>query len=311
MQPHIRVPFFSIVIPTYNRANLLTRAVESVLAQTFNNWELLIVDDGSTDNTRAVVEEYADERIHYIYQQNAERSAARNNGIEHSSGKYVCFLDSDDYYLANRLQLLYDELNKRNLPVAMFYTGLVLSDNGKLSNRPENNAGVENVYDRIALSVIHSQQACISTEILRDYKYNKRFRISEDAELWLRIAEKYPVIFLPDNYTVVTVEHEERTVNVARYNNTADYWNTLSHIFSSSHPGRKISPSIKAAMTSTCFYGAAKFYIYNNRRVSAIASMLRTIASDLHSKQLKFRVNILLKLVTFTPMSKVQEFIRF
>lgn len=67
---------FSIIIPTYNRAAFLPKAIESVLAQTYTDWELIIVDDGSTDNTKEVISQYSDGRIIYIYQQNAERSAA-------------------------------------------------------------------------------------------------------------------------------------------------------------------------------------------------------------------------------------------
>ena len=82
-------PFFSIIIPTYNRAHLISKAIESVIAQTFENWELIIVDDGSTDETKDLILSYQNKvaRIRYIYQQNAERSAARNNGIDKSKGK--------------------------------------------------------------------------------------------------------------------------------------------------------------------------------------------------------------------------------
>ena len=103
---------FTIIIPTYNRAAFLPNAIESVLAQTYTNWELIVVDDGSTDNTKDVVSQYSDSRIIYIYQQNAERSAARNNGIAHAKGDYVCFLDSDNVMLPNRLQLLSETITK-------------------------------------------------------------------------------------------------------------------------------------------------------------------------------------------------------
>jgi len=98
-------PFFSIIVPTYNRAHLISKAIESVIAQSFVNWELIIVDDGSTDKTMDLIASYQekDTRIRYIYQENAERSAARNNGIDHAKGEYICFLDSDDYYLKKNL----------------------------------------------------------------------------------------------------------------------------------------------------------------------------------------------------------------
>ena len=91
-------PFFSVVIPTYNRANMISGAIQSVLEQTFKNFELIIIDDGSTDQTAHVIAGFSDERIKYNYQQNTERSQARNNGIKIASGRYICFLDSDDQY---------------------------------------------------------------------------------------------------------------------------------------------------------------------------------------------------------------------
>lgn len=98
-------PSVSVIINTYNRASLIGRAIESVLAQTYTDFELIIVDDGSTDNTCDVVATYQDPRIIYEWVENGERSRARNIGINLSRGKYVAFLDSDDWYLPNKLLL--------------------------------------------------------------------------------------------------------------------------------------------------------------------------------------------------------------
>ena len=105
-------PFFSIIIPTYNRGHVLGKTIQSVINQNFNDWELIVVDDGSTDNTKNIINDFSknDSRIRYIYQDNQERSAARNNGIENSNGKYICFLDSDDEYLQHHLSTFYDEI---------------------------------------------------------------------------------------------------------------------------------------------------------------------------------------------------------
>ena len=120
-------PFFSIILPTYNRAHMIGKAIESVLAQTYTNWELLIIDDGSTDNTKQVIETYTDNRIRYLYQQNAERSAARNNGIAHAQGQYICFIDSDDYYFANHLST-FDYFIVDLEDMILNYSGLGLND---------------------------------------------------------------------------------------------------------------------------------------------------------------------------------------
>ncbi|MEI2689491.1 MAG: glycosyltransferase [Anaerolineae bacterium] len=98
-------PKISVIIPTYNRADMLGDAIASVLAQTYADWELIVVDDGSTDDTGAVVARYSDPRIRYIYQENRKLPGARNTGIRASTGEYIALLDSDDIFLPPKLQL--------------------------------------------------------------------------------------------------------------------------------------------------------------------------------------------------------------
>ncbi len=99
------MPKVSVAIPTYNYARFLGEAIQSVLDQTFEDFELIIVDDGSTDSTREVVMSFKDGRIKYIYQKNRGVSAARNTGITASVGEYVAFLDADDMWLPQKLAL--------------------------------------------------------------------------------------------------------------------------------------------------------------------------------------------------------------
>ncbi len=96
-------PLVSIVVPTYNRAGNITKTVDSILDQTYKNIELIIVDDGSTDNTQDVLKSYAD-RIQYIYQDNAGPSAARNKGIQEAQGEFIAFLDSDDLWKPEKIE---------------------------------------------------------------------------------------------------------------------------------------------------------------------------------------------------------------
>ena len=97
---------FSIVIPAYNRAKFLPRAINSVLKQDVSNWELIIVDDGSTDETGKIAKQYNDRRIKYVYQENKGEAGARNTGIKNAKATYICFLDSDDEYLEHHLKIL-------------------------------------------------------------------------------------------------------------------------------------------------------------------------------------------------------------
>jgi glycosyltransferase involved in cell wall biosynthesis len=124
--------FFSVIIPTYNRANLLSTAIDSVLNQTFNDFELIVVDDGSIDGTKELLKEYQekDSRVRYIYQENAERSAARNSGIKNAKGTYICFLDSDDYFELNTCEKLIEMAICENADMVHF-ASKVVDVNGK------------------------------------------------------------------------------------------------------------------------------------------------------------------------------------
>ena len=98
-------PTVSIIIPTYNRVGYLSQAVDSVLAQTLVDWELIVVDDGSTDETSCYLESLADPRIVALGQMNQGESAARNAGIAHARGRYIAFLDDDDLFAPQKLEL--------------------------------------------------------------------------------------------------------------------------------------------------------------------------------------------------------------
>lgn len=118
------MPKVSVIIPTYNRAKYVTKAIDSVLAQTYKDYEIILVDDGSADNTREVLEPYM-ERIKYIYQDNAGVSAARNRGIRKAKGEWVAFLDSDDEWLPERLAVQMHQI-KRNPRLVAHFTNFAL-----------------------------------------------------------------------------------------------------------------------------------------------------------------------------------------
>ncbi len=104
MMPPTAVPRVTVIIPTFNRAHFLAQAIASVLAQTFSDFEVIVVDDGSTDDTAVVATAFQDDRVVYVRQQNAGRSAARNRGLALARGEFIAFLDDDDLYLPHKLQ---------------------------------------------------------------------------------------------------------------------------------------------------------------------------------------------------------------
>ena len=181
-------PFFSIIIPTYNRADKLDIPIKSILNQQFKNWELIIIDDGSTDETNALIQTYSSHNIHYFYQQHQGRSTARNLGISKARGNYICFQDSDDEYLPNHLQTLYEAILK-NDTYKVFRTGMLIYENGKLSKK----SNIIGIKGRNAYPFENFQTAAFHNSLLNEKSFPKAYFINEDLHFFLKIGEKEPI----------------------------------------------------------------------------------------------------------------------
>ena len=121
----MKSPLVSILIPFKNTAYFLSECLNSIVNQSYENWELLIVDDGSTDDTRKVVQPFlSDERIRYHWQENRELNGARNTGVRLARGRYIAFLDDDDQYLTNHLTVLSNYIQENDYPIAAIRTGM-------------------------------------------------------------------------------------------------------------------------------------------------------------------------------------------
>lgn len=124
-------PLISVIIPTCNRAHVIEKAVRSVLEQTFADFELLIIDDGSSDNTQQVLEALQDERIRYVYQENAGACAARNHGIALAQGEYIAFHDSDDLWYPNKLEKQLECINETGSDIVICKLAMCHPDGSK------------------------------------------------------------------------------------------------------------------------------------------------------------------------------------
>lgn len=201
----------SIIIPSYNRAQLISIGIQSIIDQTYQNWELIIIDDGSTDRTEEVIRSFNDIRIRYIYQVNAERSAARNNGIRNAKGEWICFLDSDDEYLPNHLELLINYIQEFNLMTGLIITGLKTCSQTKITNKPFLNLSNPSIFEEIWTKFILPTQTCTHNTILKSNKFDERFRLWEDTHLWLRITSNH-TIYQIEEYSAIQNIHNEGTV---------------------------------------------------------------------------------------------------
>ena len=185
----------SVIIPTYNRAHLIKRSVDSVLNQTYKNLELIIVDDGSTDNTKEIIDSINDDRIVYVKQENQGACAARNKGIDLAKGKYIAFQDSDDVWLLDKLEKQINALKKNNTDVVcskMFVYGNLLK-----RKIPRNIK--EGFFKKDTLPLGVSNGALLGKkEIFLENKFDTTIPRLQDFEIALRIKEKHSIYFMDD-----------------------------------------------------------------------------------------------------------------
>lgn len=286
----------SIILPTYNRSAFLKNTIDSILAQTFKNWELVVIDDGSTDNTKKIVSSFlADKRIKYIYQKNQERSAARNNGIKKANGDFICFVDSDEKLNSNHLEQISNGIKKHNYEAAVYNY-----DIGFVFPNKENNytrKGMEFTYpvkpNELISVIIGVPQLCIAKEILDNYRFDPMIKVGEDTELLFRISEKFPIYYIEGGPTIFEIEHENRSVN--RRSISAELQLiTLKKMFSKNHPANNVSKSLKRKLISEVYFNASIDYL-NEKKMKGLKSLFISIISDFRSKKTKFKIFLFLQ----------------
>ena len=206
-------PLTSIIMPTFNRAHIISGAIQSVISQTENNWELIIVDDGSSDNTKQIVNHIGDARIRYVFQPNTGVAGARNQGLSIVTGEWVAYLDSDNELLPGYLKTMHGHLKEHPDKVfALPRASRVLEqyENGKLiQSMPDK---IDIVSDDITIHDIFMRTFHVDTNGLihrRDVyeggiRWDSTIPVMEDWDLALTIGTKYPDGFLFVNEILCT-----------------------------------------------------------------------------------------------------------
>ncbi len=181
----------SVVITTYNRCNLVKRALRSVLQQTYRNFEVIVVDDGSTDGTEDKILKFEDEKVKVIsHSKNKGSSAARNTGIGNSEGEFVFFLDSDDYWLPHKLEEQINYINESEKEVEIIYSGVIINDGKDIrtvspkDTCSEYNALLsKNTLGQIASSIGIKKRLLESVD-----GFDESLPSAVDADLWIRLS---------------------------------------------------------------------------------------------------------------------------
>jgi glycosyltransferase involved in cell wall biosynthesis len=204
---------FSIIIPTYNRASIIADTINSVLHQTFSDFEVIVVDDGSSDNTRQVVETVSDHRVRYYHKKNEERSMARNFGAKQAKGRYLIFLDSDDKLNGDHLSQINDFLTRENFGPKFIFVGFSIQDEkGKIVYQYKR-TGIFPAKKLLYGNYLGCSSVVIEANLFNKHLFNTLpdLIVFEDWELWLRVISEENLFCIP-SCSVVMSNHGDRSV---------------------------------------------------------------------------------------------------
>lgn len=247
-------PFFSVVISTKNRSTLVVKAVLSILKQSFQDFEILIVDNASTDNTEEVLVQLQEPRLHYFNNEiDKERCFARNRGIQNATGTYICFLDSDDEYLPNHLQVLHEKIQDSKLQRALFFTNAYETYNFEnLQERICPDINNYNLFAYLLMFTFNPARVAVHHSVLKEFQFDENIPGLEDLDLWLRIATKYPIIQIPTR-TIIYQLHDE-SYSIAAPNRFKRELSLFSYVFSKQILQDFLPIQSKRRLLSMCHY---------------------------------------------------------
>lgn len=298
-------PLISIIMPAYNAERYIAESIRSVLAQTYQNWELIIVDDGSTDRTAEIAQSFvlADSRVKYIFQQNTKVAAARNRGIGKAAGDLIAFLDSDDLWMPEKLERQEAAMRDGNMDV-VFCSGFIFTGDdttdestpypsikGKFDGAAMFKLLLVEVANRIpVLSVIVRREALLDAGLFDESP--ALYYGAEDYDLWVRIARRGGVFYGMDERLVRYRVHAK---GMSR--RRAELVNAMVSVVEKYRHDPNFSRGEMRRMFGGGYRALTVALIEENRVAEAKESMLKLIAYDgLGLKTIIFRV-----LMRFAP----------
>jgi glycosyltransferase involved in cell wall biosynthesis len=273
------MPLVSVIIPCYNYARYLSECLESVLAQTVVPEEILVVDDGSTDNTREVAESFRERRVAYVHQQNQGLASARNTGIAHSSGEYLALLDADDVWHPRKIELQLDYLqHHRNLGALgtemIHWPGTFPGVDAFPGTLPAAQVSLSELAVRNCFAASSMMLRRSAVEPMMPEVFDPKLRAVEDYDCWLRLAESWELGYLRRpllGYRAQTSglgsqpELMERSLREVRNKLQArGFWN------------RENVKPVQALSTAEFHRNCAVMYAAHNKQRTAIGHLVRS-----------------------------------
>jgi teichuronic acid biosynthesis glycosyltransferase TuaG len=284
----------SIIMPAYNAEKYIAESIESVINQSYPNWELLIIDDGSTDRTKDLVEQFLliDTRIFYYYQSNAKQGKARNLGIEKSKGELLAFIDSDDLWLENKLEIQVKEIDEKKVDL-VFCDSFIFNDDD--SQNCQKKVDVETRYyagedaiqlfiecNRIPiLTVVAKKSVIVATG---GFIEDNIVQYGEDYHLWLKLLLTGSVFYSTDLVLAKYRVHSESVTMQDKY----QFWKILELFYNL----KKWHPEFKVKLEKKIKDLFIKFYMENRLSKKELNFFIKKNTTFLAKKKQKILYQI-------------------
>jgi len=295
--------FFSVIIPLYNKEKYIQDTLKSVLNQQYQNFEIIIVDDGSTDNSLEQVKNISDYRIRIFSQKNLGPSKARNRGIKESKGDYIALLDADDYWFPNHL-------TEFQRSIALKAKESVFCNNYKIQFSKENQYQpkfsdlqikentiylVNYFKSSLVNSIVTSSTVCLRKNIFDNIIYDEKIKSGQDTDLWLRLGLKFNIVFNSN----VTAIYQKDVVDSLSKSDNADSRFLITQKYLEDE---KINASLKKFMDNNRFSILIKYKFKRNRK------KIRLLKSQIDFSNLNYKQKTLIYLPF--PLLKVLSFLK-
>ncbi|MCM2675917.1 glycosyltransferase family 2 protein [Alkalicoccobacillus plakortidis] len=292
-------PLVSVIIPTYNRATSIIKTIRSVFAQTYKNYEIIVIDDFSDDNTQELLDEYKPRISYYKHEINRGANAARNNGILKSKGEYIAFLDSDDVWSSTKLE---DSINAflENKNCDVVFTGYnIIETHNKRKNSKEIKEG--NIFkDQLLKDYVSPTSAVmLKSECLKNNFFDENLPARQDYDLWIRLSEQFSFKYI--NKTLVDIYYLEKNRISHAYEKQVKGTQIILKKIKSNYYSQLTKKEMKEIEESQLRH-IYKIYYFNDERKKA-----RHIARELMGVNRGSKKNIGLYFISYVPYRIVNK----
>jgi glycosyltransferase involved in cell wall biosynthesis len=297
------MPYFSIIIPVYNKEKFVAKTIESVLSQTFTDYEIIIVNDGSTDQSEAKISTFKDNRIQYYSKKNEGVALARNFGIEKATADYICFLDADDFWdpaFLETMQRYSSELPEQKV----FAAAIEIETKNKTipahySIPSTSDFEIVNFFDASQKEcALWTSSVCINKSVFEKVgDFDTKIKHGEDTELWIRIGLQFPIVFI--RKILARYVYDEKSIS----RNTNYYFE--QYTFDKYSLEEKKNPALKKYIDLNRFSAVIKCKLHGDWKTA------QEIYSEIDLKDLSYKKRILLELpaIMLKPLIRLKHFL--